>query len=170
MLTSSQVRSGGPSHLSSQGGQCASGSWSFFLTWLWNWEIWRIILNQSMQKLSVHVICVNVKLPHREFWRLIMNQSMKMSSIVYILTTPGKTAPTFTFISISLTVLSCLEENVNKPGLVSQPTKLIILSLYSMPKIIQNTRISEGFTLNQFMRNSSILVIFVNIKLCKWEI
>ena len=90
-----------------------------------------------------------------------------MSSIVYFLTTPGKTAPTFTFISISLTVLSCLEENVNKPGLVSQPTKLIILSLYSMPKIIQNTRISEGFTLNQFMRNSSILVINVNIKLKK---
>ena len=53
-----------------------------------------------------------------------MNQSMKMSSIVYILTTPGKTEPTFTFILISLTVLSCLEENVNKPGLVSQPTTL----------------------------------------------
>ena len=118
--------------LSSQGGQCASGSWSFFLTWLWNWEIWRIILNQSMQKLSVHVICVNVKLPHREFWRLIMNQSMKMSSIIYILTTPGKTEPTFTFILISLTVLSCLEENVNKPGLVSQPTTLHWISSWEI--------------------------------------
>ena len=30
MLTGSQVRSGGPSHLSSQGGQYAGGSWSFF--------------------------------------------------------------------------------------------------------------------------------------------
>ena len=28
----------------------------------------------------IYVICVNIKLQHREFWRLIMNQSMKMSS------------------------------------------------------------------------------------------
>ena len=32
----------------------------------------------------IHVICVNIKLQHREFWRLIMNQSMKMSSTLVI--------------------------------------------------------------------------------------
>ena len=32
----------------------------------------------------IHVICVNIKLQHREFWRLIMKQSMKMSSTLVI--------------------------------------------------------------------------------------
>jgi len=32
----------------------------------------------------IYVICVNIKLQHREFWRLIMNQSMKMSSTLVI--------------------------------------------------------------------------------------
>ena len=32
----------------------------------------------------IHVICMNIKLQHREFWRLIMNQSMKMSSTLVI--------------------------------------------------------------------------------------
>ena len=32
----------------------------------------------------IYVICVNIKLQHREFWRLIMKQSMKMSSTLVI--------------------------------------------------------------------------------------
>ena len=69
MLTSSQVRSGGPSHLSSQGGQCASESApGICLTWLWNRDIWRLILNQSRQKLCIHVIC--------DFWGLIYIESV----------------------------------------------------------------------------------------------
>ena len=109
MLTGSQVWSDGPSHLSSQGGKCASAPGVFFdmivkqghlkthiesvqvkveyihvifvNIKLQGRDIWRLILNQFMRKLDILVIFVNIKLHYWEVWEDILNQSIRNHSL-----------------------------------------------------------------------------------------
>ena len=62
-------------HITSQGGQCASAP-GVFLTWLWNRDIWRLILNQSMEKSSILVISFNIKLQEREQFRVMFAENI----------------------------------------------------------------------------------------------